>query len=256
VEEPKMKYEGTSRRIKERLKIALPVRVQCRESVSKEWIEMTRLIDVTPFGARFTVVHLTEEGRLLHLTLPMPRNLRCFDHAEDQYRIWSIVRYVRIVAPTGSSPQRYDIGVAFIGKRPPSGYQEDPSKRYEVLAPANRTGMWEVREKSIFGDRRRPEEDRRSETRHSIPVSIKLETLNEKGEIANSEQTVTENITRRGASIFTSLDIPKGSFVRVTNIQTGMSVMAAVRAYRLGADHIPRLHVEFVDKNWHIEGIE
>ena len=77
--------------MRERLELSLPVRVFGRESADMDWVETTRLIDVTPFGARFPLTHPTEPGRLLHLTLPMPRQLRCFDHVEDQYRVWALV---------------------------------------------------------------------------------------------------------------------------------------------------------------------
>ena len=79
------------KRIRERLALPLPVRVRCRESPDFEWIEMTRLMNVTPFGAGFTLRRPTEKGRLLHMTIPMPRQLRVFDHVEDQYRVWAIV---------------------------------------------------------------------------------------------------------------------------------------------------------------------
>ena len=75
------------------------MRVQCRESLDHEWIEMSRLVDVTPFGARLRLKRPTETGRLLLLTLPMPRPLRCFDHVEDQYRVWSLVRNVKLLDP-------------------------------------------------------------------------------------------------------------------------------------------------------------
>src|SRR3979409_2657455 len=81
-------------RIRERLELRLPVRVHCRETPDFEWTEMTRLLDVTPFGAGFTLKRPTERGRLLHMTSPMPRPLRVFDHVEDQYKIWALVRYV------------------------------------------------------------------------------------------------------------------------------------------------------------------
>jgi hypothetical protein len=251
-----MATESKSRRVKERFKLTIPVRIHCRESLDKEWVEMSRLIDVTPFGARFTIAHLTEEGRLLHLTLPLPRNLRCFDHAEDQYRIWSIVRFVKGIASEGDVKQRFDVGVAFVGKRPPTSYLDDPSKRYDVLASADKNGLWEIRERRNLAEVGKSMEDRRSETRHGIPINVRLDLLDEKGEISASEQTVTENITRRGASIFTSLTIARGRFVRITNSQNGLSLMAAVRAYRIGPDNIPRLHLEFINDQWPLEGIE
>ncbi len=51
-------------RIRERLELQLPVRVHCRETPNFEWTEVTRLVNVTPFGAGFTLKRPTEAGRL------------------------------------------------------------------------------------------------------------------------------------------------------------------------------------------------
>lgn len=88
-----MSEERNWKRIRERLPLHLPVRVRGRETPTFEWNEITRLINVTPFGAAFQLKHPTEKGRLLHMTIPMPRQLRVFDHVEDQYRVWAVVRY-------------------------------------------------------------------------------------------------------------------------------------------------------------------
>ncbi len=125
-----MTYGGDERRLYKRKQFSLPVRVRGHESLDSVWTEFSRLIDVSPFGARFTIPRLTEVGRLLHLVLVMPRQYRCFDHAEDQYRIWSLVRHVTFLAPTGA--KGVDVGVAFIGKHPPASYATDPLTRYEV----------------------------------------------------------------------------------------------------------------------------
>src|SRR3982074_1279481 len=109
--------------IRERLELKLPVRVRCREAKDLEWTEITRLIDVTPFGAGFTLKHPIEKGRLLHMTIPMPRQLRVFDHVEDQYRVWALVRYVKPTDPVVSGTVLFEVGVAFIGKRPPRTYE-------------------------------------------------------------------------------------------------------------------------------------
>src|SRR5918994_24544 len=113
-----MTQERDWKRIRERLALQLPVRVLCRETPDFEWTEMTRLINVTPFGAGFTLKRPTEKGRLLHMTIPMPRQLRVFDHVEDQYRIWAIVRYMK--ARASDKKTSFEVGVAFIGKRPPA----------------------------------------------------------------------------------------------------------------------------------------
>jgi len=79
---------------------------------------LERLVDVTPFGARLRLSRPTESGRLLHLTLPMPRPLRCFDHVEDQYRVWCLVRYVKLLDPNAAKGALVEIGVV------PSGSPE------------------------------------------------------------------------------------------------------------------------------------
>ncbi len=248
-----MNFDGKTKRRRERLELTLPVRVHCRETLDHEWVEMTRLIDVTPFGARLSITRPTEPGRLLHLTLPMPRQLRCFDHVEQQYRVWCLVRNVTPVIKSGSEGVRFEVGVAFVGKRPPASFELDPTKRYDV-APSPEDGLWDINEKREAGHV--PSTDPRPETRHSVPLDVIVEVFDEKGNVTESERTVTENISRRGAAVFTSLNVARGRFIRLRSAQYNISVLAAVRGRRAGADGITRLHLEFVDRPWPLEGIE
>src|SRR5947209_3510074 len=167
-----MGFEGKSRRLRERVKLALPVRVHCRETAEHEWSEMSRLVDVTPFGARFGLTHPIERGRLLHLTLPMPRQLRCFDHVEDQYRVWVLVRNIKMVEGAGDKPARYEIGVAFIGKRPPESFERDPTTLYDVASSVTEAGLSNVSERE---SRATSADDPRPETRHNIPIEVIVE---------------------------------------------------------------------------------
>lgn len=251
-----MSFEGRTRRKRERLEISLPVRVQCRESEDYEWVEMTRLLDITPFGAGFTISRPTEPGRLLHLTLAMPRQLRCFDHTEPQYRVWSLVRYFRPLPRQEGNPLRFEVGVAFIGKRPPASFELDPTRRYDVAPTPTESGLWGLMDHPEATDHRIPKDDVRPETRHHIPVEVLVETINEKGEVTAGETTVTENLSKRGAAVFTTLDVARGRFVRVSSPQYKISVIAAVRARRPGPDGVMRLHLEFVDNVWPLEGID
>lgn len=249
-----MTFDGKTRRKRERLELSLPVRVHCRETLDHEWAEMTRLIDVTPFGARFSITRPTETGRLLHLTMPMPRQLRCFDHVEEQYRVWALVRNVKPIIKSGGVMPRFEIGVAFVGKRAPASFELDPTKRYDVAPSPTETGLWDVNE---AGERAHVKsDDPRPETRHSVPIDVVVEVFDEKGGITESERTVTENISRRGAAVFTSLNVARGRFIRLTSSQYNISVVAAVRGRRAGVDGITRLHLEFVDRQWPLEGIE
>lgn len=251
-----MNFEGKSKRLRERIKLALPVRVHCRETASQEWVEMSRLVDVTPFGARFTLAHPTERGRLLHLTMPMPRQLRCFDHVEDQYRVWALVRNLTARPQTGAGGEsllmRFEVGVAFTGKNPPAGYLRDPATLYDAASVSAENSLWTLREIENLG-----KSGMRSEkTRLQMALGVRIELFDSEGRVSASEETVTENISRRGAAIWTTLKAERGRFVRLTNMESGLSLIAAVRAARSGPDGIPRLHLEFVDREWPLEGIE
>ena len=240
--------------MRERLELSLPVRVFGRESEGRDWVETSRLIDVTPFGARLSITRPTERGRLIHLTMPMPRQLRCFDHIEDQYRVWALVRNVHLAEPAADKPMRYEVGVAFIGKHAPDSFEIDPTTRYEIAASVTESDLWLVREQEPATNHV-PSSAPRPETRHNIPVDVIVEVLDEHGRVTATETTVTENISRRGAAVFTTLDVERGRFVRVTSAQYKISVVAAVRARRTGENGIPRLHLEFVDKQWPLEGL-
>src|SRR6266852_4271900 len=166
---------------------------------------MSRLVDVTPFGARLSLKRPTETGRLVHLTLPMPPKLRCFDHIEDQYRVWSLVRNVKMLEPGAGA--LVEIGVAFVGKHPPRSYASDPSRRYEIASTSLEAGLWSVAEQADEVISEVLVTDKRKESRHTIPVDVLIEVFGADGELSEGERTVTENISRRGATVFTTLDI-------------------------------------------------
>ena len=79
---------------------------------------------------------------------------------------------------------------------------------------------------------------------------MRVEVLDEKGLVVETEQTVSENIGTHGATLFTTLNLEQGRFVRLTSEQYGTTVHAAVRSRHFGADGIARIHVEFIDKEW------
>lgn len=238
-----MSEEQNWKRIRERLALHLPVRVQGRETPDFAWTELTRLNDVTPFGAGFTLKRPTEKGRLLYMTIPMPRQLRVFDHVEDQYRVWAIVRYMKV--RTSNSGTVFGVGVAFFGKRPPASYEKEPWKRYDVSTTA-----FEALASADDIVTPLPSEDQRVYTRHNIAVDMKVDIVGENGEVISTEHTVTENISSHGATLFTTLQISEGRFIRLTSEQYGVTVHAAVRSRSTGVDGVPRIHVEFIDKEW------
>ncbi len=234
------------KRVRERLALQLPVRVRFRETLEMEWNEVTRLTDVSPFGAGFKLKRPIEKGRLVHMTIPMPRQLRVFDHVEDQYKVWALVRHVRPVVAADEKATSFEVGVAFIGKQPPRSYDQNPAQRYEVgqITPGNLSPVaeWTPGDESSS--------DKRQATRHGIPVDMLIETLNEEGLVESSERTVTENISKNGAALYTTLKLPVGRIIRLTSDQFKLSTYAAVRGSSMGATGVPRIHVEFIEREW------
>ena len=236
-----------------RYALALPTRVEVKIDAKFSWNEVTRLEDVSAFGAGFVLKRPVKRGRLLVINLPMPRQLRCYDYLEPQYRIWGLVR--RCV-PLGSTPadRTYAVGVAFIGKNPPSSFIQNPSKLYD-LSTRDDGGLWQLIEVGEHPDESDLPISLRRHTRFAIPESLLLEILDENGDVAASEVTVTENLSLGGAAVFTSFNAEIGSFLRVKSERHQISIISIVRGKRIGADGIVRLHLEFIDHLFPLEGI-
>ena len=246
--------EKDTRRIP-RFSLALPVRVESRINDTLSWNEITRLTDISAFGAGFNLKHNVQCGRLLQMTMPMPRQMRCYDYTEPQYRVWGLVRSCITKENLTVEENPHAIGVAFIGKKPPLSYFDDPGKFYEISHQED-DKLWRVVEAADESNRKVPLKDLRRHSRLAIPTDIMLEKLDADGNVTASEPTVTENLSLSGAAIFSTLPTEVGDFVRVTSHQYDVSIISVVRAIRLGQDGIPRLHVEFVDRFFPLEGIE
>lgn len=238
-----------------RIGLSLPARVECKVNQTVSWNEITRLNDVSAFGAGFNLPRPIKRGRLVLMTIPMPRQLRCFDHVEPQYRVWGLVRHCVPFRKYPTSPENYAIGVAFIGRYPPVGYMEDPAKLFDVQQRQGE-GFWDVVEAPSNPDESHLPKEYRRHSRYAIPVNIMLESLDEDGNVEEGEMTVTENISLSGASVFTTLKADVGAFIRVTSDQYNVSIVAVVRGKRAGNDGFPRLHLEFIDRYFPLEGID
>jgi hypothetical protein len=251
---PKPLVEKENRRI-QRISLPLPVRVEVKIDEKVGWYEITRLSDVSAFGAGFELKRPIKRGRLVLMTLPMPRQLRSFDYSEPQYKVWALVRRCISVGKSASEPE-YSIGVAFTGKNPPVDYLEHPSKLYDL---AHRTeegkGMWQLTEADLMADEADLPKDHRKQTRFFIPESLTIEQVDEQGNVLLSETTVTENISLGGAAVFTTLKAENGTFLRVVSPRHNIEILSIVRGQRVGPDGITRLHLEFIDRFYPLEGI-
>lgn len=234
----------------------MPVRIEVRIDSSVSWNEITRLEDVSAFGAGFTLKRPVKRGRMALLTVPMPRQLRSFDYSEPQYRVWALVRRCIPLNLKGKAPE-YSIGVAFTGQKPPSGYLNHPAMLYDVAHRGNNgDGFWHLEPADLMADDSDLPKDLRKQTRFHIPESLVLQKVDGTGNVLEEETTVTENISLGGASVFTSLKADAGSFLRVISERFDVTLLSVVRTKRVGEDGITRLHLEFIDRLFPLEGIE
>lgn len=242
-----LEQEKETKRRRGRIPMTLPIRVHCRESNEYAWTERSRLVDVSHFGAGFTLTRPIEPGRVILLTIPMPHQLRCFDHTEPQYSVWSLVRHA---APLQKAQYQestlFRVGVAFVGKRPPRSYDNDPTIRYEPLPIDSLSTMSKVSEQRSASQRR--------ETRLIIPLEVVVEALDESGKPSLQEHTVTETMSSLGTCVPTTLDIGVGRIIRITSARDRVSIFAAIRSRKLAPDGIPRLGLEFLGERWPLHG--
>lgn len=244
--------QDNKRRIN-RFTLFLPVKVESSVDTKVSWTEITRLHDVSAFGAGFNLKRPVKRGRLLKMTMPLPRQLRVYDFIEPQYQIWGLVR--RCVKPekeTGEA-EHYALGVAFIGKHPPAGFEENPAKLYDITH--HEKGLWEVKDADVGADETHLPQHQRRHSRFSIPLTLQIERIDGEGSITASDYAVTENLSLGGAALITTMDLEIGSFVRVISEQYDAAIISVVRGKRPGANGIPRVHIEFIDQFFPLEGI-
>jgi hypothetical protein len=123
--------------------------------------------------------------------------------------------------------------VAFIGKRPPSSYYDDPTKLFE-LSHLTTGKLWNLVDASNGLVDKPESRELRRHTRFAIPTSVVIETIDADGNVTASESTVTENISLSGTAVFSTLDAAIGEFVRIRSDQYDVSIISIVRGRRVG----------------------
>ncbi len=184
----------------------------------------------------------------------MPRKLRTYDFAEPQYRIWGIVRRCIKISETTSDTELYSLGIGFIGKEPPNLYWENPATVFDIVS-RDEDDFWKVARADALADETHLPTDVRRHSRFKIPTNVTVEMLDADGEPIASELTATENLSLSGASIYTSYACSVGDFVRIHCAEFDVTIIAIVRGIRMGNDNVQRLHIEFIDRFFPLDGI-
>ena len=231
-----------------------PVLAEWRDGKGIRRVESTRPFDVTQQGASFRLSRPPEIGQLMHLTLPVAMRGGQRRGAGIDAGFLALVWAVSEPLPeeeSDAAPPR-SVSVLFLGQAPSS-----------TFAAAEGAYAYGIDEGGLFRLQPRAAEtsaavarhtDIRRETRLDLPVEVTLEAFDRQGNVTMREQTVTENISRKGALVPTTLLIPPDSTVRLTNAERQISLNAVVRARRVGQNGVARLHLHIPEDEWPLDG--
>ncbi len=240
---------------------ALEVCVRGRDTRGEDWVEVTRMLDATHSGASFVLARQPRLGQLLHITLPPPKGTAYSRTRAPEYGgRWSLVWAISPQAETDAAPgvtdsaPRHKVSVTYVGSDVPRRFVTSAGRDFGFEFEED--GGVRLHERlALVGGASARDRRRRGGTRLPIPIEITLEVIDDEGSVVESEATVTENISCTGAAVWTALSAEPGTRLRMTSAQQNVTVLAVVRHRRAGADGITRLHLEFVDDHWPLEGL-
>lgn len=227
------------------------LRVEWREG-GESLTEMTRLLDADLQGAAFALSRPLELGQMLKLTLPpVFENLRLAPD-EKQSETWALVwavtpaRAVRHGEAEGRS--RHVTRVIFFGMDVPRSFTENSGA--PCLYVADDDGRFRLCRDDVAAAEQASQANRRRESRLHLPYEVTAEVLGENGEVTATELAITENVSRSGALVRTTLVLRPDTRVRLSCARFNVIIDSVVRASRLGPDQIRRMHLEFLDGQW------
>jgi hypothetical protein len=201
------------KRRESRISMTLPVRVQGFEAGGATWEEMTKCQDASAGGAGLTLQRSVKVGQVLLLMLPLPKSFRAYDLTTPSYRTYALVQTAK---PEGAGCR---IGVAFLGKNPPAGFEKNPAGRFL--------------------------KERRKAQRQSVALPVRLARKPASG-TPEWEQTVLESVSSAGARVRTGLPLAEGEIVEIEEVSGPLRARAEVRTVYRGPDGVLRLGLKFL----------
>ena len=241
-----MRNEGKSTRFYERTKLEIPVEINYSEDTDNSWTENTTTDELTICGIGFTLSRPVEPKHLIKLRLPMPKNLRLFDFGKEIYEVWGIVSSVQIVQTETSDKIRVKVGTALIGANPPPGFQRDPAILYDLNPILRKQSLWNFRELP----RNLGRYARALENRRKITTNVILETVNKKGQIIETVEAETRNISEGGMALTTKLSAGCSEYVIIKSKDKTVSLLAKVHRVHTLEDNQLKIHLEFISGEW------
>jgi hypothetical protein len=210
------------------------------------WKEAADVINHTASGVSFYLPRACGVGTLISLALTYPPHMRCYDHAHEFYRIWGLVQHCHMATTEDSSA--FHVGVGFIGEEAPESYEANSQQNYRVCGMTE-DGLWKITEaESKFVQRK--------ELRYWKNVDLYLALVDERRETVGGEWVKTENVSKGGAAVITSLDLNVDDKIKIISEKYDFSALAVVCNLAPWTDGKSRLSLEFVDSEFPVERIK
>lgn len=219
---PASNQSADNRRKIERLKLALPVRVNGYDRTTGKWSEMSETIDVSRNGTMLRLRRRVRHRSVVHLSLPLPFELRSHSGLDPDYKVYALVR--RVDPPRDG---RRIVALEFLGEKPPKGLSERPWGTFRI--------------KWTGAERRREPRIEKSE-----PVAI--EYLDEALQPIRRDEAMSENVGLGGMRIRLSTPAPEFDLVRVIRGDEKGEILAAVSDQYVDKDDVERICVRFIGK--------
>lgn len=244
----------------ERALAVWPVLAEWRDAKGVRRVESARPFDVTQQGASFMLKRPPDVGQLMHLTLPAAVYGQRRGAGGDPgclALVWAVSESLGEEENAGGVPQHHSVSVLFVGQASSSVFVAAEGAAYAYAIDDG--GMFRLQPRGAAEPATAAAHalrtDKRTETRLNMPVEVTIEAFDRDGKVLGRERTVTENVSRKGALVPTTLFVPPDSVVRLTNAERRISVNAIVRARRVGQNGVARLHLHIPDGEWPLDGL-
>lgn len=243
----------------ERALAVWPVLAEWRDAKGVRRVESTRPFDVSQQGATFMLKRPPDVGQLMHLTLPAAVfGQRRVPGAEPGCLalVWAVSDVLGEDENANGAPLLHSVSVLFVGQASSSVFVAAEGAAYAYAIDDG--GMLRLQPSAASDPTSAAayalRTDKRMESRIDMPVEVMLEAFDRDGNILGRERTVTENVSRKGALVPTTLLVAPESRVRITNAEHSISVNAIVRARRVGQNGVARLHLHIPEGEWPLDG--
>lgn len=208
--------------------------------------EAAEVISMSSGGAGFYLSTRVEPGQLVSALLPLEPEFRTYGKQRELFPVWGLIQHCHKTASTES--KRYHVGIAFIGKHAPESFNSDPRQSFQICGMSE-DGLWTVKETGKSFKARR-------DTRFHTSIDLYLAVIDGKQTAIKGERTTTENISRGGAAVVSTLDVSVGDRVKFISEKFDFSGLAVICNRQPGHDGRSRLHLQFVENQFPVESIK